>query len=81
MGSDTRGKSLLELWVTTFLTLDQLWRRQNNRIISAKFGNTFKKDRPLVLTMDSNGNVFVKTPNIDALQEWILEEKEGIKKP
>ena len=31
--------------------------------------------------MDSNGNVFVKTPNIDALQEWILEEKEGIKNP
>ena len=60
---------------------DQLWRRQNNRIISAKFGNTFKKDRPLVLTMDSNGNAFVKTPNIEEFQEWILEEKEGIKNP
>ena len=59
---------------------DQLWRRQNNRIISAKFGNTFKRDRPLVLTMDTNGNAFAKTPSIDALQEWILEEKEG-KKP
>ena len=58
----------------------QQWRRQNNRIISKEFGNQFSRDNPLVLTMDSNGNVFAKTPSNDALQEWILKKKDG-KKP
>ena len=52
--------------------IEQLWRKWNNKIISKR--NMNRKDKVVVLTLNSDDNVNAKTPNNDENQDWIVSE-------